>query len=475
MSAFWKFTERILAQLISFIVSIILARVLSPEDYSLVGIVLIFFSFANILISGGLNTALIQKKNADAVDYFSVLVTSIVASVGMYVVLWFLSPVISQLYNKDELTLMLRVMGIVLPINAVKSVWCAHISSNLMFKKFFLSTIGGTILSALVGIWMAVCGFGAWALITQQIANILIGTIIIIITTKINLICKFSIVKLKRLFSYGWKVLVSSIIGSIYSEITPLIIGVKFTATDLSFYTKGKTFPGLISSTSINTLSAVLFPVLSNFQDDKNRLLSCTRRFISVSSYLAFPLMLGLYVVSENFVSVLLTEKWLPAVPYLKIFCVSAMFDVIHTGNCETIKAMGKSGVFLVMEIIKKTSYFIIIMTFVFWGKTPIQLAISSIVCALIATIVNSIPNKILIGYKYRNQICDLFPNLIIAILMTIGVNLAGKLISTKVLSLLIQILVGIILYIVLSVVTHNKNLCYILGVLKNYKKRNKE
>jgi O-antigen/teichoic acid export membrane protein len=466
-SVVWKFIERIGAQLVSFVVSIILARLLAPEDFSTVGIISIFFAIANVLISGGFNSALIQKKHADEEDFSIVLYVSVAISLIIYLILFFIAPYIAQLYEQENLILMIRIMGISLPITAIKSIWCAYISSTLQFKKFFFATIGGTIVSAFVGIFLAYNGAGAWALIAQQMTNIAIDTIILVITTRLHLVFKLSFKKLKILFNYGGKVFASSIIGQVYLQTVPLVIGVKYNALDLSFYTKGRSFPDLITATTTNTFSAVLFPTLAKVQDEKQKLLNGTRLFIRVTSFFMFPLMLGLFAVAENFVIVLLTEKWLPAVPYIRIFCLSSMFEMVHAGNCETIKAMGKSGVYLIMEIIKKTGYFLTIASFLFLTNSPQNLALAFIVCTVIAIIVNSIPNIKLLGYKLKYQIMDMIPNLLTSTLMCIVVYCLGMLTINSVLLLLIQILVGIVIYLAVNLLIGNSSLIYVCSFIK--------
>lgn len=471
-SAIWKFLERIIAQLVSLVVSIILARILMPEDYSVVSLVAIFFTFANILISGGFNSALIQKKNADETDYSTVLLLCVIFSLVIYALIFYAAPFLATLYEQPLLTPIFRVMGLTLPINAVKSIWCAYISAHLQFKKFFFATIGGTLISAVVGITMAVTGSGPWALVAQQMTNAVIDTAILILTTRIGFKFVFSFSRFKELFSYGWKVLVSSFIGTVYSQIVPLVIGVKYTSADLAYYTKGKSFPELLSTTTTNTLAAVLFPVLSKFQDSKESLHNYTRLYIRLSSYVAFPLMLGLFAVADSFVSVLLTDKWLFAVPYIKIFCVANMFEMVHIGNCETIKAMGRSDVYLVMEIVKKTAYFITIGLFLFFSNSPVVLATAFIVCTLIALVVNSQPNRKLIGYDIKEQIADILPNLIIAVIMCLVVICIGKIEMNKIGTLCLQILAGVFVYLFLSLITHNRSFNYIIGLVKEFRNK---
>ena len=468
-SMIWKFLERVAAQLVTFAVSIVLARILGPEDYSVVGLAMIFFAIADVIISGGLNSALIQKKDADEKDYSSVFCVSILLSVLIYVVLFFAAPWVAGVYGKPILVSLIRIMALILPINAVRSVWSAKVSATLEFKYFFLSTFVGTVVSAVVGIGMALWGFGVWALVAQQMISALVGTAILVFTTKIQLKFRIYGENIKKLFSYGWKVFVSSLIGRVYTEINPLVIGIKFSTTDLSYYTKGNSLPSQMSSTVNTTFSAVLFPFLTKYQNDKELLLKRTRQFIRYATFLVFPVMLGFFAVADNFVLVLLTDKWAPIIPYIRIFCISMMFDMIHSGNCEAIKAMGRSDIFLKMEIIKKTLYFAVIAIFVWLSESPINLAYSMLVCTGIAIVVNSIPNRFLIGYKFRYQFYDLLPNLVASLLMCGIVMLVGLIPLGHLGLLLLQILVGMISYVLIVAILKNDSFQFYCSVAKKF------
>lgn len=469
----WKFAERIGAQLVSLIVSIVLARILLPKDYSVVSIVTIFFAFCNVFITGGLNTALIQKKDADQEDYSTIFWVNIIISAILYIVMFIMAPVIAFAYDNELLIPIIRVMGITFFINGIKAVLSAYISSTLQFKKSFYSTLMGIIVSAIIGIYMAVKGYGAWALVAQQMSNSLIDTIILFITTKFHVKFMISIKRLKELLSFGSKIFVATFISVLYDQINPLIVGLKFTSNDLAYYTKGRSFPLLLNDTITGSLSAVLFPVISKKQDDKQSVLSMTRRYIGIASYVVFPIMLGFFAVAESFVRVVLTEKWLFAVPYIQIFCFSYMFNIIQTGNLEAIKAIGRSDIILKLEIIKKTLYFVVILLFVWLTDSPQMLAVSSIVCTLIATIVNTVPNRSLIGYRYRDQIKDIFPNLFLASIMGFVVLIMNEIQISPLFMLIAQFLVGAILYVALSFVTKNDNFMYLLNMLKQMVRKN--
>ncbi len=467
----WSFGERIGAQLVSLVVSIVLARLLVPEDYAIVGVVTIFFNFANVIVATGLNTALIQKKNSTPTDYSTILYTSLGVSLVIYLMLFIAAPFIARLYEMPLIVPVIRIMALTIIINAVKSILTAFIANTLQFKKLFVSTMAGTLFSAVVGIGMALAGYGVWALVAQQMLNAFVGTVSLFITTKFKPLLVFSCKSFKELFGYGWKIFMTSVISVIYDEINPIIVGLRFSAVDLSFYTKGKSFPALINNTVGQTLSTVLFPVMSKVQDDVSAVLAITRRYIRVASYVIFPLMCGFFAVSESFVRLLLTDKWISAVPYIQIFCFSYMLDIIQVGNLQTIKAIGRSDISLLLEILKKAAYFVIILLFVFLSNSPVMLAVSAIICTVVATLINTFPNRKLIGYKYRYQFADIMPNLIMSIIMLVIVLMMNVLPLAPILLLPLQLITGAGVYILLSVVSRNENFKYLWSTIKQFTK----
>ncbi len=473
-SAIWKFLERIAAQVVSFVVSVILARLLTPDDYSIVGIVAIFFAFAETIISGGFNAALIQKKDADEEDYSSVFTINILASTAMYLILFFCAPFIANLYEKDLLVPIFRVMGLTLFINAFKSIVSAYVSKQLQFRKYFLATMVGTIVSAVIGISMAIKGFGPWALVAQSMTNAVVGTIVLFATVKVRFRFKLYKTKAKGLFQYGWKIWVTSGISVLYDEINPLVVGLKYSGADLSFYSKGKSFPGLFNSTIGGTLSSVLLPSMVQVQDDPEKLLNYVRRFIGICTFCIFPMMIGLMAVSDTFILLLLTEKWLPASIYLQAFCIVYMFDMIQTGNLQVIKALGRSDITLILEILKKSLYFIVILSFILFTNRPEYLALACVINTLIATSINTFPNRKLIGYQYRLQLLDVLPNLITALLMGVVVFGLGILEIHPLLLLTVQVLGGAGTYLILNLIIRNQNLNYIWNIAIGFLRKNK-
>lgn len=469
----WKFGERISAQIVTFVVSIVLARLLSPQDYGSIAVVMIFITLANVFVTSGFGTALIQKRNTDNIDFSSVFYFNIIFSIFIYVILYMVSPNISKFYNIEILTPVIRVLGIRIIIAAINSVQQAYVSKNMMFKKFFLSTIFGTILSGVVGIYMAYSGYGVWALVGQYLTNTTIDTIILWFTVKWRPELVFSIKRMRILFKYGWKILCSALLDTGYSQLSGLIIGKMYTPENLAFYDRGQQYPSLIVNNINASIGSVLFPVMSKHQEDRAMIKNITRRAIKVSSYIMWPMMIGLAVVSEPLIRIMLTDKWLPCVPFLQIACFTFGFWPIHTSNLEAIKAIGKSDIFLRVEIAKKIVGLIILLISVKHGVMAI--ALSGIVMTLASTVINAYPNSKLLGYNYKEQMSDIIPSFILSIAMGWIILKIGTLIGNDILKIIIQIISGATFYILSSSFLKLETYKYLIGMLRNKNFQNKK
>lgn len=465
---FWKFGERITAQSISLIVSILLARMLEPSDYGAIALIMIFITLANVFVSSGFGNALIQKKEADNLDFSSVFYINIAVSLVLYVLLFLCAPVIANFYDISVLSPALRVLAIRIPIAAVNSIQQAYVSRKMLFKRFFWSTLFGTLISGIIGVYMAYHGFGIWALVTQYLSNTCIDTVVLWFTVKWRPIFKCSWKRASKLISYGWKLLVSGLIDSGYSQLRSLVIGKIYTPSDLAFYNQGDKYPSLIVTNVNTSISAVFFPAISKFQDERNRVKQMTRRAIQISAYVMWPLMIGLAVIAEPVIRLVLTEKWLPCVPFLRIFCLSYGLYPIHTANLQALNAIGRSDLFLKLEIEKKLIGLIALFLTVKYG--PFTIAISFLITGIIGTFINSLPNKKLIRYSYKEQIADLAPPLIISLLMAIiiyPISLAGL---SDIITIILQIAMGGTSYFIVSKITNQKSLEYILNSLRKIK-----
>lgn len=466
----WRFLERCGAQGVTLIVSIVLARLLNPEIYGTVALVTVFTTIMQIFVDSGMGNALIQKKDADDLDFSSVFYFNIMMCSVLYLIMFFVAPFIAAFYKILELTAVVRVLSLILIISGVKNVQQAYVSRHLMFKRFFFATLGGTIGAAVIGILMAYWGFGVWALVAQMLFNATIDTLILWITVKWRPKKMFSTQRLKSLFSYGWKLLVSSLLDTVYNNVRQLIIGKIYTKSDLAYYNNGKKYPEYLVSNINTAIDSVLLPTMSNEQEHPERVKSMTRRAIKTATFIIMPLMVGLAVCSKQLVSLILTDKWLPAVPFMQIFCISFAFYPIHTANLNAIKAMGRSDLFLKLEIIKKSIGVVTIIIAVKFGV--MAMAYSMLVTSFISQVVNSWPNKKLLNYSYLEQVKDMLPQIGFSLLMGMIVYFVSFLHLNSLITLLIQIPIGVIVYWLFSKLFHIESYEYIAGMLKNFRKK---
>lgn len=466
----WRFAERCGAQGVSFIVSIVLARLLEPSVYGTIALVTVFTTILQVFVDSGLGTALIQKKDADDLDFSSVFYFNFTVCLVLYFGMFVSAPYIAKFYGDETLVPVIKVISLTLVISGVKNIQQAYVSRNMLFKRFFFSTIGGTIASAFVGIFMAYIGMGVWALVAQQLSNATIDTIILWVTVKWKPKRMFSWKRLKELLSYGWKLLVSALLETVYNNLRNLVIGKLYSSADLAYYNQGDKFPKLIV-TNINTsIDSVLLPTMASAQDDSARVKNMTRRAIKTSTYIMAPLMMGLAFCAEPIVRLVFTDKWLPCVPFLRIFCITYMFWPVHTANLNAIKAMGRSDMFLKLEIVKKIFGMILLLSTMWFGV--MAMAYSLLLSSVISQIINSWPNRKLLGYGYLEQVKDFAPGILLAVGMGGCVYFVGYLPFSTLTTLLIQVIVGATIYIGVSALLKLEEFEYLLGMLKSFLKK---
>lgn len=468
---FWRFLERTGAQSVALIVSIVLARILSPTDYGIIALITVFINILNVFVDSGLGTALIQKKDADDIDFSTVFYTNIVFCVLLYIIMFFVAPFLATFYKNEQLTSIIRVLSITILISGVKNIQQSYVSKTLQFRKFFFSTLIGTITAAVVGIYMAHHGYGVWALVAQQLTNLAIDTILLWITVKWRPMFIFSFKRLKGLFSYGWKILISALLDTFYTNLRNLIIGNKYTSEDLAFYTKGELFPKAIVGNITNTIDSVLLPTMSAEQDDTERVKQMTRRAIKTSTFCIAPLMMGLAACAPNVISLLLTDKWLSAVPFLIAFCITYIFYPIHTANLNAIKAMGRSDLFLKLEILKKIVGLIILFSTMWFGVKV--MAYSLLFVSVICQLINSWPNKKLLNYGYLEQLKDILPSILMAAGMGVIIYFGIFIPVSKILQLIIQIVLGIVIFVCGSKLFRLESSIYIENIIKTKRCKN--
>lgn len=461
----WRFMERCGSQLVALVVQIVLARLLAPELFGTVAKVTIVTSILLVFVDSGMANSLIQKKDPDDLDFSSVFFFNVAFCLVLYVLLFLAAPWLAVFYKDESLTAIFRVLGLSVIVAGVKNVQQAYVSKTLQFKRFFFATLGGTLFSAVLGIAMAYMGYGVWALVAQQLTNVTVNTAILWLTVGWRPKWMFSFERLKGLLSYGWKLLASGLLDTVYNKLREILIAVFYTDADLAYYNRGNSLPLLLVENINSSIDSVLLPVLSDQQDDKTRVRELTRRAIRVSSYVMMPLMMGLAVCAEPIVSLLLTDKWLPCVPYLRIFCFSYAFYPLHTANLNAIKAMGRSDMFLTLEIIKKVIGVVVLAVTVRYGVYA--MALSLLFTSVASQIINSWPNKKLLDYSYIQQLRDMLPSILLTCLMGLCVYPIQWLTWSNWLILPLQVLTGAAIYVAGSVVFRLDSFGYILSTLK--------
>lgn len=449
--AFWKFAERIAAQLVSLIVSIILARLLSPTEYGIISLVMVFITIANVFVNSGFGQALIQKKDADSLDFSSVFYFSLGFTALIYIVLFFLAVPISEFYDMPILIPVLRVLAISVPVMGINSVQQAYVARKMQFRLFFYATFIGTVISAVVGISLAYSGFGVWALVVQTLTNNVIDTIVLQFTIKWKITREFSFERIKSLLSYGWKLLLQSLILQVYSSLRSLLIGKFYTPEDLSYYTKGNQFPELISSNIDTGINTALFPVMSKAQDSTERVKAMARKTTNFTSYVMSPILIGFMAVAEPFISLLLTDKWLPCVPYLRICCIILLFRAPQTAILQAIKAVGRSDTVLKIDV--PIRVFAIAVLCVSLQHSVYVFALSEIIVTLFGTVLYAIVAEHTLNYLTIEVCKDFLGNVLMASIMGVAVFCVGCFLSFHpLIIMMIQVVVGVTLYIVMSI-----------------------
>lgn len=467
-SIIFKSMERYVVMAFQMIVQIIIARILSPSAYGLVAMMTVFISIANVFINNGFNAAIIQKKEADTKDFSTALLLNFVIGSFLYLLLFIFSPTIAAFYNEPDLKNCMRVLAIILPIGSVSSIQSAIAVRRMCFRNLFICNVIGSVFSGIVGIAAAILGMGYWALVLQQITSVVV--IAIALTYHATWKPRFGFDKdsAKEQFGFGWKMLASSLINAIFNELNSLIIGKKYSSVDLSFYTKGKTFPRTITSGVDSALQSVLLSAFSKNQNSEKEL----HRLMSVSSvtnsYLVVPILTFLAVAGNTIVSLLLTDKWLPMVPYMQICCFTFAFHPIASVNLQAIAAVGHSDMRLKLEFLKKPFGIIMLIIAIPYG--PMAIAVSAAVTSVFGLMIGYVACQRIVHYRIIDSLKDIVPSWGVSILAGGLVFALNYLDVNKILLLVIQLLVMVIVYYLLSRYFHLRGLGILKEKLHQYK-----
>lgn len=464
-SFFWSFLQRSGTQGIQLIITLLLARILLPEDFGLIVIVTTLNTFAIVLIESGFTTSLIQKKKVDHVDYSSVFYINMLSSSLIYGILYYLAPFIANFYDQQQLMLLIRIVSLTIFISAFNSIQHVIIARNMQFKKLFFSTFLAHVLSGSIGIGMAIAGFGIWALVGQQLASYFLNTVFLYFKIRWRPQLVFSVARVFDLFSYGWKLLVSSFIYTSYSNLHHMIIGKLFQPAMVGFYNRGELFPNILVSNLNGSIQSVMLPALSSYQHDSQRVKEMVRRSIVTSSFFIFPMMVGLAIIAEPLVRLLLTDKWLPTVPFLQIFCMFYAWEPIQTAHSQAINALGRSDIYLKLQILKTLMGLWILLITVQFGIYAIVFGL--LITNILSTAIHTYPNIWLLNYSIVEQAKDVFPSFLLSLIMGASIYTVQWMDLSSFSIILVQTLLGASIYIGLAKILKLECLEYLLRTLQ--------
>ena len=471
-SFLFKITESIGMQGISLVVSLLLARKLDPSDYGVLGMLMVFIAVAQVFVQSGLNTALIQKKNADETDLSSAFAVSFGMAAALYALLFFLSPWFAAVFDMPALKNTLRVMALILLPGSLISVQNAVVARRMAFRRLMIASLCATALSGTVGLCMAWSGAGYWALVGQQLTNQFSLAVLLLLLVKWRPKRVFSFERVKGLVRFSWKLLVSSLLETGFVNLRSAVIGVRFSDAALGFFTRGKQFPELLMNAVNGSIQSVMLPVLSEQQDAPDRMKQLMRRSVVLSSFLVVPMMAGLAAVAEPLIRLLLTDKWLPCVPFLQLCCIDFAFYPIHTANLQAINAKGRSDVFLRLEIIKKVFGMVILLVTVLCFDSVMAIAWGGVISSVVSAAVNAHPNKELINYGYLEQLHDILPTVVLSLIMFGVVYAMNALALPTALLLVLQVIAGIVVYGGLAVLFRLESAQFLLQMAGRLRRR---
>lgn len=469
----WSFGERITAQLVTTVVGIVLARLLDPVHYGAISIVNVLITLCNVFVTSGMGSALVQKKEISEKDYDTAFLLSLVIAAAMYGLLFAAAPLIASFYGMPVLKNVIRVMGLRLPLASVNTIQQAKVQREMSFKRFFVATLFGTVLSGIVGIGLAWKGFGIWALVAQYLTNTTVDTIVLIFVEKWIPRLRFSGENAKAIFSFGWKVLATELVYTIEEDIRSLVVGKVFGSADLAFYDQGQKYPGLLVNNLNAAINKVMLPAYSRNQEDLTQLKAMLRRSISMGVFLLAPVLVGFAAVSENFIRLVLTEKWLPCMPFLQIFCVIYLTRPLETACHQALLAIGRSDVVLKIMVAINGVALAAVLIAAFGFHSVLLVAFGALLATVVSLCGFLYSTAKLLNYRPKEQLWDILPALGCSLAMGIAVVLLGQLPVNRIALLALQVISGGCIYALLAKIIRLEALAYLLGMLKKGVKTN--
>lgn len=464
-SLVWKFLEQGSSQLVSFVVSLVLARLLGPSDYGIVSLVLVFTAIALVFVQGGFNTALIQKTDASEMDYSSVLVFSLSMAILIYAVLFAVAPAIALFYGSPQVCQILRVLALLLLPGAYNSVQVAYAEKSFQFRKLFVANLTTAVCSGVVGIGLSFAGAGVWALVAQQLGNQVFVCIVLAFLLRWRPRLGFSYESMRSLFSFGANVLAGDLLVQVFLNLRSLIVGRVFDTATLGLFNRGRQFSTALMSAITGSMQEVMLPTFSGVQDQPDRVLSIVRKSVGVSCFAIFPLMFGLAAVAKSLVVVLLGDSWISCVPYLQIFAISYCFQPIQIVAAQAMRGIGDSRTTLKLEVVRKVVELALMLASIPFG--PVVLAASSIAAGIVSCAVAFVPNVRVLHYRFRDQLADLSHPFFGSLAMCACVLGVGLLPIHPALTLILQIVIGVAVYVTLELAMRDDTMARLAAGLR--------
>jgi teichuronic acid exporter len=473
-SFFWSFAENWLFQVVNFLIGIILARILAPKDFGLIGIVSFFTAISGLLIDSGFRQSLIRRKDISNEEYSSVFFFNLVIASSLYLILYLAAGYISVFFKESVLKSLIRVLSVVLFINSLTLVQLVILVKDLDFKKLAKITAVSSVFSGICGILAAYWGMGFWSLVIKQLLFTMIRSILLWFNKPWRPSFLLNMSFIRENLSFGYKLLAASLLDVIYKNIYSLVIGKFFTATELGYYNRADQFSKFSAINITGSVERVLYPHLSNFQDDIDLVKVRYKKVLKTTALFIFTLMLVIIATADNLIVLLIGEKWLPALPYLKLLCVAGLFIPLNELSMSILKVKGRSNLYLKNEIIKKTLIIPFIVFGIYWG-------IKVLICGLIlqsfiAYLINVYYLKRILKYEIIEQIKDLVPALAISTILLIILLTLDKIIDLEVWKiLLLQLVVGFIMFLILCHGFKIKELSFVYTLLLPAQKQSGE
>lgn len=441
----WSSIERFSTQGVQFLIMIIMARLLTPKDYGLIGMLAIFLAVAQSLIDSGFSQALIRKQDRTDVDNSTVFYFNIVVSSALYLILFIAAPFVADFYNQPELTSVMRVVCLGVILNSLAVVQRALLTVRIDFKTQAKASLSAAVISGCIGIVLAYCGFGVWSLVVQQLLNLSVNTLLLWIFSKWRPIAVFSWKSFHELFAFGSKLLASGLLDTLYRNIYPIVIGKLFSASSLGHYTRAHQFSEFPSSNVTGIIQRVTYPILCGIQDETERLEAVYRKFLKLSAFIIFPLMIGMSAVARPFIDIVLGTQWGFCGQLLQIICFAMMWYPIHAINLNLLQVKGRSDLFLRLEIIKKILGITVLCITAPFGL--VVMCYGQIFNSIVALVINTYYTGKLINVGFIRQMKDLLPTILLSLIMFWAILLVDGFIETNMYRLVIGVLVGIIVY----------------------------